>query len=243
MSQCFVDFAATNANLTAGDVIIGGIYGYAGVSLASYSLSTILNSYVFGQLENVISGGGLIGAGLNTRQTEDSSTATNSYAAITVSSATNYSGCVGKPFEAGQAVKCYYNSDLATPTADDGSLPLTSAEMQVQANFTDWDFDTVWGVDPVYHNGWPYLQWQHTPTANPDADPKLLIRYRNDGKPNWSDYREVSLGKSGDTEIFKRISGLGSYRNRQYEIVCTAGVPLTITGLEENVNLGGTSGG
>lgn len=76
----------------------------------------------------------------------------------------------------------------------------------------------------------------------PATDRKLLIRWRNDGRNEWSNYREVSLGKLGDTEIFKRISGLGSYRNRQYEIVCTSGVPLTIAGLEENVNLGGTSG-
>lgn len=241
--QCFVDMSVTDAALEAGAVCIGGIYGYAGVPLSADVASTILDCYVFAQLANAPLGGGLIGQGLSAGQTEPSSVATSSYSANTVTAQTDYNGAVGTPFEAGQAVKCYYNSDLVTPTADDGSLPLTSAEMQVQANFTDWDFDTVWGIDPLYHNGWPHFKWQHTPVVITDpVDPKLLIRYRNDGKPNWSNYREVSLGKLGDTEIFKRIPGLGCYRNRQYEIVCTAGVPLTITGLEENVNLGGTRG-
>lgn len=124
-------------------------------------------------------------------------------------------------------------------TLNEGTSTLATgkptADMQIQDIFAaaGWSLNLVWFLN----GGYPVLEGSPPPT------PRLLIRYRNDGKPNWSDYREVSLGKLGDTEIFKRITGLGSYRNRQYEIICTAGVPLTITGLEENVNLGGTSGG
>ena len=139
---------------------------------------------------------------------------------------------------------CFYDVERNISTSTQATAK-TTVEMTTRDTFKNaaWDFTTV----PIWYiySSYPVLEGNVNPPVDvtPDpVDPKLLIRYRNDGKPNWSNYREVSLGKLGDTEIFKRISGLGSYRNRQYEIVCTAGVPLTITGLEENVNLGGTRG-
>lgn len=243
ISQCFADLDVTDAALEAGLVPIGGICGYAGVSDSEYLPSEIENCYARGTWDRVPIGGGLIGQGIEVAQTEEASSVTSSYAAPEIVSLTDYNGCVGTPFEAGQTVRAYYNATLATPTDDDGSTPLTSVQMRVQGNFVGWNFDSVWGIDSSFNDGWPYLQWQRPTEEGATPDPKLLIRYRNDGKPNWSNYREVSLGKLGDTEIFKRISGLGSYRNRQYEIVCTSGVPLTIAGLEEDVKLGGTSGG
>lgn len=74
------------------------------------------------------------------------------------------------------------------------------------------------------------------------TDRKLLIRWRNDGKGKWSDYREVSLGEIGEYMITRRLKSLGCYRTRQYEIVCTSGGPVTITGIEEDVALGGSGG-
>jgi len=68
-----------------------------------------------------------------------------------------------------------------------------------------------------------------------DSPAKLLIRWRSDGKSQWSNYREIDLGAWGETEIVKRIRGLGQYRTRQYEIVSYTGGPITMTGAEENV--------
>lgn len=72
----------------------------------------------------------------------------------------------------------------------------------------------------------------------PYVEPKLLIRWRDEGKPNWSNYREISLGNSGQTEIIKKLRGLGRYRTRQYELVCTSKFPMTIALIEEFVKLG-----
>ena len=69
----------------------------------------------------------------------------------------------------------------------------------------------------------------------PDDPAKLLIRWRNDGRQDWSNYREIDLGNPGQTEIVKHIRGLGQYRTRQYEIVSYTGVSITMTGVEENV--------
>jgi hypothetical protein len=76
----------------------------------------------------------------------------------------------------------------------------------------------------------------------PSVNRKLLIRWRNDGRNKWSNYRDISLGEAGQYTISRKVSGLGCYRTRQYEIVCTSGGPVTITGIEEDAKLGGTSG-
>lgn len=76
----------------------------------------------------------------------------------------------------------------------------------------------------------------------PAIDRKLLIRWRNDGRNEWSNYREVSLGAIGEYDIVRRLKSLGCYRTRQYEIVCTSGGPVTIAGIEEDVALGGSGG-
>lgn len=76
----------------------------------------------------------------------------------------------------------------------------------------------------------------------PATDRKLLIRWRNDGRNEWSNYREVSLGAIGEYDIVRRLKSLGCYRTRQYEIVCTSGGPVTIAGIEEDVALGGSGG-
>lgn len=69
----------------------------------------------------------------------------------------------------------------------------------------------------------------------PNFPRKLLIRWRNDGKSAWTNYRELNLGEIGDYEIVRHIRGLGQYKSRQYEIVSYTVVPITLTGVEENV--------
>ena len=49
----------------------------------------------------------------------------------------------------------------------------------------------------------------------PNFPRKLLIRWRNDGKSAWTNYRELSLGEIGDYEIVRYIRGLGQYKSRQ----------------------------
>lgn len=79
---------------------------------------------------------------------------------------------------------------------------------------------------------------QGTPTYLPGeliTERKLLIRWRDNGKREWSNYREIALGEIGETDMAKRIHGLGQYRTRQYEIVCSSNGPITIAGIEEKV--------
>jgi hypothetical protein len=54
---------------------------------------------------------------------------------------------------------CYYDYTLC-PYLDAHAIPKTTFEMKQQSTFEDWDFDTIWGIDPSINDGYPYLKWQ-----------------------------------------------------------------------------------
>lgn len=64
------------------------------------------------------------------------------------------------------------------------------------------------------------------------GDPKLMFRYRNDGKSSWSNIKEISLGKIGDNEQIVRLSALGICRTRQYEISATDDAAIVFSDAE-----------
>lgn len=62
---------------------------------------------------------------------------------------------------------CYYDktvSGLSTTTY--GTPKSTSAMKMIQTYQSNWDFDTVWGIDSNINNGYPYLLWEYAPTDN-----------------------------------------------------------------------------
>lgn len=101
-----------------------------------------------------------------------------------------------------------------------------------------WDGASAMVLSPFNNERIGVLTVPFTPPEimpEPVRSPKLLIRWRNDGKSEWSNSREIFLGDPGDYEIMKRIRGLGHYFTRQYEIVCISGKPITIAGIDEEV--------
>ncbi len=36
----------------------------------------------------------------------------------------------------------------------------STSQMMQQATFGNWNFDSIWIIDPLHNNGYPYLQWQ-----------------------------------------------------------------------------------
>lgn len=72
-------------------------------------------------------------------------------------------GLVAVVNDAMPASNSYYNSTtLLAPVENpdpNGAGALTSAQMQSSANFTGWNFSTVWGTDSNVNSGFPYLRW------------------------------------------------------------------------------------
>ena len=57
--------------------------------------------------------------------------------------------------------------------------------------------------------------------AGSGEDPKLMMRYSNDGGRNWGDWRYLSLGKIGETLTRVRATMLGSARDRVWHFRVT----------------------
>jgi hypothetical protein len=57
----------------------------------------------------------------------------------------------------------------------------------------------------------------------------LVVRYRNNGETTWSNDKTVTLSQvTGQTDYFGRLSRLGRYRTRQWEIYCTDNASVAI---------------
>lgn len=63
----------------------------------------------------------------------------------------------------------------------------------------------------------------------------LIFRYRDNGRPEWSNYIEVPLSAQSQQEYYTKIHNLGIYRSRQYEFVMTDAVDLALIGFDEDV--------
>lgn len=63
----------------------------------------------------------------------------------------------------------------------------------------------------------------------------VLMRWRNDGRPEWSNYVELAVGAESEETQFKRLSRMGTYRSRQYEFLMTDNADLALCGIMEEV--------
>lgn len=71
-------------------------------------------------------------------------------------------------------------------------------------------------------------------------DPKLQVRWNDDNK-RWSNWKHLSLGQEGDSNIMMKLHRTGIYKARQYEIVCSDSVPIAIGNGKEKITVLGSS--
>jgi hypothetical protein len=127
---------------------VGGLVGALGDG--SGSTATITNCYARGNVSGTSSVGGLVGDQRTT------GTVTNCYAAGTVTGTSSVGGLVGS--SSGTITRSYYSTNIFTGTTTNGS-GLTTVKMKDSANYTEWDFADVWGIDTTtpINSGYPYL--------------------------------------------------------------------------------------
>ena len=63
----------------------------------------------------------------------------------------------------------------------------------------------------------------------------VLMRWRDDGRPEWSSYLELPVGSESEQTQFAKLSRRGMYRSRQYEFLMTDNADLALCGLSEEV--------
>jgi hypothetical protein len=69
---------------------------------------------------------------------------------------------------------------------------------------------------------------------NPSAA-TVLLRHRDDGRPEWGPFMELAIGSESEQTHFIQIPRMGIYRSRQYEIVMTDNADLAFCGIQEEV--------
>jgi filamentous hemagglutinin family protein len=137
-------YATGNVSTTNSDV--GGLVG------RNYN-GTINNSYSTGSVSSTSDSriGGLVGR----NYTDGIITNSFSLGAVVTAGA----GLIG--YNTGQVTNCYWDTTTSGKTSSSGGTGLTTAQMLTQANFSDWDFASIWSI--AEGATYPYLQWQGTP--------------------------------------------------------------------------------
>ena len=118
------------------------------------SRSTVSDSYATATTSSKSNAGGLVGW-------LEGGTVSRSYATGSVSSQDNErGGLVGTVEGSNNTVSDSFYDQTTTGQSDDTGkgVPKTTADMQNQATFTNWDFTTIWAIDQTINNGYPYLR-------------------------------------------------------------------------------------
>lgn len=69
------------------------------------------------------------------------------------------------------------------------------------------------------------------------TNPKLMVRYRDNGNSQWSNIKEISLGAVGDKELVIEFRRTGIYKTRQYELSATDDCGVTLAKAEEDFTI------
>ncbi len=129
-------------------------WGYAGgIAATTYSSSNILNCWTMVSLDGDREGGIVGGIG--------NTTITNCYSASSFSgSATSSGGLMADEYgykPSFSVNNSYWNKDNISNNYMDMGTGLTTAQMQQQSSFENFDL-TIWSIDPNINNGYPTLK-------------------------------------------------------------------------------------
>jgi hypothetical protein len=67
------------------------------------------------------------------------------------------------------------------------------------------------------------------------TDAKVVMRWRDDGRPEWSNDLVIDVQAGKQNDHYCRLNRMGIYRSRQYEFFMTDAADLALVGMEEDV--------
>ena len=139
IEECFSDATVTNTD----HYNAGGLVG------SHESGSIIRNSYARGDVAGDIENGGFVGRSIDANNVIE-----HCYSIGNVTSQSAGGGFAGQ--NSGRITSSYYNSQTAQYNDSIKGTPKTTAEMQEQSTYIEWDFTNIWLIDGNY----PILRWQ-----------------------------------------------------------------------------------
>lgn len=243
MSKCYAEAELVcRLGVSATNTFAGGLVGLAftyNPPRYGDEILSLRDCYAWGSVE----GYGYVGGAIGGLYVDDATGVEiyHVYSAVSVTGAEDYfGGLVG--LSAGYEdtdpdiyttfTSCKYDQEVYGCDTDYGKgEPFSTLAMKTLRTFSreSWDFIDIWGL----------VEGVGYPTFNPNApvyrEPVLMIRWMDDNKGQWSAPRMVGLGGKGDTSLVKAIKKLGSYKTRQYELVWSDEVPVTIAVFDEYI--------
>ncbi|OQB51213.1 MAG: Endo-1,4-beta-xylanase A precursor [Firmicutes bacterium ADurb.Bin146] len=133
-----------------GDGTVGGLVGEH-----DSSVSAILeNCYSRGNVTSGSGAGGLTAINENNIQ--------NCYSTGTVTKIGSYGGLIGDDgsSDEGVATFSYWDTQTSGISASYGGEGKTTVLMKTASTYNSWDFSTIWGINGIDNDGYPYLRWQ-----------------------------------------------------------------------------------
>jgi hypothetical protein len=91
-----------------------------------------------------------------------------------------------------------------------------------------------WGDTSVIKHSKELFVKTKTFSADGVTSPKMLLRWRDDGYPVWSDFVELELDPKYFGDFIIHISRMGCYRSRQYEFRLSDEVDMALVNVQEN---------
>ena len=139
---------------------------YSGGFVGSTNGGGISNCYSTGSTTGKEISGGFVGSASLTL-------IFNCYSNGSVSGDERLGGFAGHKNE-NYIIKCLWDTETSGQIASVGGNGLTTAEMNKQSSYVDWNFSYIWDLNPSKNNGYPYLKDITTSTI---PAPKLLTPY------------------------------------------------------------------
>ena len=102
----------------------------------------------------------------------ESGSVKNTYAIgkITADSEACMGGLIGRCIGSATMIQNSFYNRTTSGCSDTGKgIPKSTLGMKMKSVYTDWDFDTVWGISEDRNEGYPYLQWQYADVPEDSA--------------------------------------------------------------------------
>ena len=140
--------SASEANIN-GTYNLGGLVGtaYPAQNNDPQQGCTVENCYATGNISGSSDVAGLIGMTYFT-------TTENCYSIGTISAEYTAGGLVARDYQS-TVTNSYWNTETSGQTVSAGGEGKTTAEMQQQSTYTDWDFETIWMISSGFNGGYP----------------------------------------------------------------------------------------
>ena len=58
----------------------------------------------------------------------------------------------------GTITNCFYDSTASGQSDQGKGEPKTTSQMKLESTYVGWDFDTIWGINKLVNNGYPFLK-------------------------------------------------------------------------------------